>query len=414
MPKVRMMKKYADFIAEYGLNAGGKRDVVIYCDVEMFQFVRYLTAELYKYKVRRVSTHYSDSSTLRQWLINTPETRLIQSAHQRIENFKEHLNSDETILILTPESPHMTKRVHEQRLSLYSHTLYDSFSLIDKRSLIDSQIVFAVVPTRSWAAEIFPDRTPAQALEKLWKIIYESVDVTDLSILDSEKRKNEYNVRLNRINAAHIGKVHISIPSTGTDVSVKIAPQSHFETDICSTLTPVDTYLCNFPSRQIYFATHAYDMEGTVVTTGSIYLNGIRYDKVKLTFKDGLISSLDAGALTEDLKSALREEPSLNRPGSISFSLLENGRQAPCAGLGNMTLDRSSGCCLTLGCSEARCIQDGIMMTESELASHGMNRSHIRWALPLFAPDMKVVGIAENDDGTKSEIPLIDKATWLI
>ena len=43
MKKVKMMKKYADLIAEVGIGANSNQDIVIFASVEMAQFVHYLT-----------------------------------------------------------------------------------------------------------------------------------------------------------------------------------------------------------------------------------------------------------------------------------------------------------------------------------------------------------------------------------
>ena len=66
MKKAKMMKKYAALIANIGINANSKQDVVIKAPVETYAFVRYLVMELYSAKARNVYVDWYDSSTTRQ------------------------------------------------------------------------------------------------------------------------------------------------------------------------------------------------------------------------------------------------------------------------------------------------------------------------------------------------------------
>ena len=100
MKKAKMMKKYAALIANIGINANSKQDVVIKAPVETYAFVRYLVMELYSAKARNVYVDWYDSSTTRQTLLHVAPSRLSEVPQWEIEREKERFENNESILVV--------------------------------------------------------------------------------------------------------------------------------------------------------------------------------------------------------------------------------------------------------------------------------------------------------------------------
>ena len=158
MVSVKMLKNYADFIIDVGLKTTTRQSVLIYADVEMANFVRYLVGELYKARVRRVSVHYTDQSIARMWLINTPETRIVSAAQQFSDEIAHAGASGQALIFLTSCTMDSRKRFPADKLAILRKALNDNIVSFEPYLSDKVKHIEAIVPTRNWAADCFRDQ----------------------------------------------------------------------------------------------------------------------------------------------------------------------------------------------------------------------------------------------------------------
>lgn len=135
-----MMKKYAALIANIGINANSKQDVVIKAPVETYAFVRYLVMELYSAKARNVYVDWYDSSTTRQTLLHVAPSRLSEVPQWEIEREKERFENNVARISLVGEDPKVFKLVKPERLSKYNKARVEAFHHIKRITIIMIQL----------------------------------------------------------------------------------------------------------------------------------------------------------------------------------------------------------------------------------------------------------------------------------
>lgn len=416
MQKVKMMKKFADLIAEAVVKASPKQDISITADVEMYTFVRYLISELYKYKVRRVDVDYYDRQTMRQFLMNTPESRL-NSDERELMKLKDEDDRKAAKLLLLGEDYQYIERLPMDR--------YNSFIRLNQTEEANlfarycrHELVYSVipVPTLTWAKDLFPDLTPMQALNSLWTLLYKAcgINEVDNSHLSYYEKHIDHLEKIEDIlNDSHILKLHITSEEKKTDFSVELPMIHVWQMGSFIDKSTGNRFLRTLPCNEVYVALSSHGADGIVYASRNFYFQGELVKDAWIRIKNGKIIEHGASSGKKVLDNAFVTDNFATRLGKIGI-VERHPYSTHQVNFKNKYWNENEETHLIIGDGAADCIKKdnriGQEMTINERVGHGLNQSQLSLFFPIYADDLKIVGTKLD----RSEIVIFKDGKWAI
>lgn len=252
-----------------------------------------------------------------------------------------------------------------------------------------------VVGNPAWAAKIYPDLPEKERNEKFFKQVAKIVCITeDTDPVENWKAHCADLSRHSRwLNEQNFDRLHITT-GLGTDVEVGLV-KGHIW---CSAAEMGDSktqepYCANMPTEEIFTAPDKWRINGKVVASRPLFLNGRMVENFWVEFRDGKAVDFDAAANKEALASALDISPNSRYLGEIA--LVPNS--SPISQMDQcfyfVPLDENAAGHMALGTSFPSCVKGGTSMTKEELDKLGVNNAPNHYDFMYGTADMKVVGI---------------------
>lgn len=402
MQRVKMMKKYADFILQKALPPRFLQNVMIFADVSMHVFAEYFTGELYKAKAHKVRLFYYDTEVDRFSLMNTPETRLNQVFSPILAALKEAKQENFTVLALRGPSSSLEvkfplKKEHRYVQEVEAQALQD---VVDykKGSLPCLEIA---VPTKAWARSTYPSLTPVQSMDRLWKAIYEKVGLLDHPAESEYPERAQDLARIaSKLDALSLDKLIVSDEATGTKLALVLPVRHRWVGPLL--IEGEDVFYRRFPDLSVSTAPHSHGATGVLFSTAPFSFHGQRIKGAKLNFENGKITSYEVKEGEEVFKKALKVDEFSVRLGGISL-VDERDSFSKDEPFEDEILDEGRTTHLTLGKSSYRCFENGYDKTSRELQSHGLNQSALKLNVPIGSNTLFIAGESQ---GGKS-VPIV-------
>lgn len=222
MSKVKQLKSYAKLISNVGIEASPLQNVLIIAHVEASEFVHYLVSELYKSHVKKVEVIYKDYTLEKLALKNEHKKYIKKIDFWREKRVESLANNNFAIISLVGSDPvvfnHLNDLRREERIKIFREKFAVHLSKYNSNLL---SWVEACCPTRDLATLVFPELTPTQALQTMWKIIYESCHML-IPKVNPIKAFREHIARLdtiaNKINNLNLKSFRVTTV-LGTDLT---------------------------------------------------------------------------------------------------------------------------------------------------------------------------------------------------
>lgn len=414
MQRVKMMKKYADLILRVGLNSAARQDVMVVADVSMANFVSYFVGELFKMKVQNIRVYYKDPNFQRLFLLNTKEKKVGQIPESTVVSYKEACLGDFTMFIFEGTSPDLIRRLPESKREAFNKALRKACSpYLDKYKNEEIPVVKVAVPTREWAIEVYPQSTPVQAEDQLWRDVYRFAGILE-ERLDAESVYTQKIDRLNaickKLNEMKFQGIGIKDPTTKTDLKVFL-PIRHLW---ISPYKKIDRtgkeFLTHLPGFAIETAAHSHSVEGILNAAGPVFVNGEAVEGASFSFKNGKVVEFDATKNKDLLSEAFSEDEFAARLGGIGLVDLDAYEPGNFAPFGDNILANIAGSRLTFGQASIKCCNKGYNDSRDVLMANGFNCSNSRINVPIASPTLYIYGFKVN--GTKTDI--IKNGKWAL
>lgn len=257
----------------------------------------------------------------------------------------------------------------------------------------------APAPTADWAAHVYLELEPAEALERLW------TDVEHVCRLDEPdpvaawtERTTTLEAIAGRLTERRFDAVRLHGP--GTDLTVGLLPSSRWVAGSMETVDGI-AFHPNVPSEEIFTTPDPRRAEGYVSGTLPRELHGMIVEGFRLELADGQVTRVDAESGAEALRGAIARDANGSRLGELALVDGE-GRVGPLRTVFFDTLlDENAASHVALGNGYAAGVDDPADEAR-------VNASGVHVDLMIGRPELDVDGITAAGE----HLPLLRGGAW--
>ena len=389
----KMLWQYARLVVEVGINVQKGQPIMINCPVESAQFGRMLTTAAFDAGAKDVHINWRDDYCTRQhWLYaddSVFDAVYPWEAMKRNELAKEGVGA----ISIAASNPENLKGVDPNRLRRYNAAAGRDLKEFSKLQMSNG-IPWCVVsvPIVSWAKKVFPDLPDDEAMERLWEEIFKAVRITEDGDAVAEwhahcERIEGYAKRMTDYDFAELHYKN----SLGTDLTVRM-PENHMWIaggDYCKDIK----FVANMPTEEVFSAPLRTGVNGTLVASKPLVLNGNVVEGIRFTFKDGRIVDIHADTNEETLRAEIDLDEGSHYLGEIALVPYDS----PISNSGilffNTLFDENASCHFACGEAYPSCIKGGETLSEDELKNAGINaESNTHVDFMVGTADLEIVG----------------------
>ena len=414
MPSLERLKKYARLLVTAGVNVRPGQELVVQGPVERADFVRLAVAAGYEAGAGHVTVMWTDDAIKRLTYENVELEYFKTVPAWRREQLDSLARMGAAFLWLDGESPSALVGIDAAKPAAASKaTNTQCKAYRHGMDFGENAWCIAGVPTLDWAATVFPDEEPTQAVEHLWDAILDVARVTDDPIAAWERHNESFERQKSFMNEQHFDRLHYT-SSNGTDLTVGLTDRHVWEggasRSVDGAVYPHTRFFPNIPTEEVFTSPDRLRVDGVVHSALPLIHRGNRVDDFWLRFEGGAVVEYDAAVGLDVLKQIIETDENSMRLGECALI----SKNTPIRQLGvlfyNTLYDENASCHLALGKGFPECYEGGLDLSEEELLAHGINQSATHVDFMIGADDLDIVGI--KPDGTEVQVFAHGQWAW--
>lgn len=391
------LQKYARLLIEVGLNIQKGQNLMISSPVECAEFARMCASAAYNVGCREVIMSWKDDITDRYKYLYAADEVFDTYPEWRRIMLTEHAKGGGALLNIYATDPENMAGVDHNRLSRFERV--SGKALEEYRELQMSNAVpwcVASVPINSWAAKVFPDAGPDDAVNLLWDAIFGAVRISDDTDVVEEWRKHieKLTARRDRLNELNLKSLHYK-NSIGTDLTVEL-PEGHVWAAGSESTQSGQVFVANMPTEEIFTAPKRDGVNGVVVSSRPFVKDGNIIDNFKLTLKDGKIVDVQAEKGAEVLRNAISVDEGASYFGEVALVPYDSPISNSKILFYNTLFDENASCHFAFGQAYPSSIRDGEKMSKLERELRGLNDSITHEDFMVGTEDLSIIGTTQD------------------
>lgn len=405
------LEKYAELAVKVGINIQKGQTLVINAPLPAAEFVRAAAKKAYEAGAKNVHVEWADEEVTRIKYLNAPDEAFSEYPMWRAQGLEEMAKEGAGFLSISASNPDLLKSVDPERISVANKTAskaldgYRSYVMADKAAWC-----VISVPTKEWAAKVFPDADAEKSVEKLWENIFKATRVDRENPVEAWKEHtNNLNSKLHYLNSKKFKKLHYKSPVT--DLTVEL-PEKHLWAGGGSNVEGgkyEGTYfVANMPTEEVFTMPKRDGVNGTVRSTKPLNYSGNLIDNFTLKFENGKIIDFSAEQGYETLKKLIETDEGSHFLGEVALVPHDSPISNTNIIFFNTLFDENASCHFALGKAYPTNLEGGASMSEEELTKNGANTSLTHVDFMVGSPDLNIDG--ETADG-KLE-PIFRNGNW--
>ncbi len=376
----RNLDRLAQVAVHSGLGLGPGQEMVMTATLDAVPLARRITEHAYKAGASLVTTLLTDEeSTLLRFRYGQ-DASFDAAASWLYEGMAKAYRSGAARLAITGSDPSLLSQQDPEKVSRmnrsFSKAYRPALELITRHE-INWTIVSSATP--AWAAAVFPDLPPDQALTHLWDAIF-AASRADLPDPVSAWKEHDANLhaRAKRLDEIRYSALHFRGPGIRVGLS-----DGHLWLGGGTTAGNGRYCIPNMPTEEVFTTPHKDRVEGRVTSTKPLSYQGTLIEEISVRFEAGRIAEAHAARGNQVLQRMIETDEGARRLGEVSLV----PHSSPIASSGllfmNTLFDENAACHIALGQAYSTCLKDGDNLTPEQLASRGANSSliHVDWMI---------------------------------
>jgi aminopeptidase len=389
------LERYADVAVRVGVGLQRGQRLVVRAPVETATFARLLVASAYRAGARMVDVLWTDDlvdlarfrfaprDSFDEFPTAVPDA-LLKGAERGDAVIGVHA-SDPTLL--KDQDPELVAKTEKAR---QAYLLPFSKRISGKE--VNWCVVSAAIP--SWAAQVFPDMPPLDAMKRLWEEIFKTcrIDRPD-PVAAWESHIADLARRREALDRKQYAALRFRGP--GTDLTVGL-PRHHWLGGRSETVRTKIPFVANVPTEEVFTTPHKDKVDGVVRATKPLSHAGKLVEGFELRFERGRVTSVRAEKNQAVLEKLLETDEGAKHLGEVA--LVPHGSPISKSGIlfYNTLFDENASCHVALGRSYRICVAGGENMSDEEFARAGGNDSLAHVDFMIGSGETDVDGVTQD------------------
>lgn len=400
------LNNYAKVIVNIGVNVEKGDLIKINFSPEHLPLVREISKEAYKNGAQYVSLDLRDSEIEKDRVRYLEEEFLETFPKSVVENELNYAKSSYSTITIDVPTFSDGDSDWTERASIVNKAR--SIAMSPCRSYgMENHNKWVVVnaPTKEWALQVFPDRPENEAIELLWKHIYEASKSNTPNPVLAWKQHNvilkSMTKKLNNYRFTALRFV-----SKKTDLTVSLV-KNHVWLGGSETTKDGKEFMSNIPVEEVWTMPNKYHVNGYVTNTKPIILAGQTIKDLKLFFENGIVTKIEPKH--QVVLDFLQTDDGAGMLGEVALVSANSSIAKTGITFKSTLFDENAACHIAIGHAYIDNILNGYLKTEEELTELGMNRSAVHEDIMFGDRSMSVFGLLEQE-----EILIMENGDWKI
>jgi aminopeptidase len=404
----KKLDQLAEVAVRVGLGLKAGQELVMTASLDAVPLARRITEQAYRAGASLVTTLFTDDEATLMRYRFAPDESFDHAPKWLYDGMGTAFKSGSARLAITGGNPALLSKEDPAKVGRANRAVsaaYQPALELIVRHAINWTIVAGATP--AWAAAVFPDNPPEQALARLWDAIFET---TRINKTDPVSAWKEHDANLQK-RAAFLNEKRYSAlqyRGPGTDFRLGLA-DDHLWLGGGTTAGNGVYCIPNMPTEEVFTTPHKDRAEGTVTATKPLSYQGTMIEGIRVRFEGGRIVDARASKGEEVLNNLISTDDGARRLGEVALV----PHSSPIASSGmiflNTLFDENAASHIALGRAYTSCLRDGDKLTPEQLAAKGANDSliHVDWMIGSDKLDIDGVtasGAAE---------PLMRQGEWV-
>lgn len=391
----KLKRDYAELVVRSGVNMQKGQRLVITCPVECADFARLCASAAYDTGCREVVMRWRDDELSRMKYLRADDD-IFDTVDPWEVSFCDLLSEEGAgFLTIHSEDPESMKGVDPDRIrraQISSGKALEQY----RRRMMSSECPWCVcsVPSAAWAAAVFPQLSAEEAEERLWQEILAACRVDGGDAIKNWKEHSAEIMKHVEVMNSYRFKTLKYRNSAGTDVTVEL-PEGHFwggGDEKCGAGFMISP---NIPTEEVFTLPKKDGVNGRLVATKPLSLNGTIIDGFSFIVKDGKIVEVHAEKGEEVLKDAISVDEGASYFGEVALVPYDSPISKSGVLFLNTLFDENASCHFAFG-EAYPCIEGAENMSEDELKERGVNFSITHVDFMVGSEDLEITGITHD------------------
>lgn len=402
------MQRYAALVVEVGVNVQQGQTLVVTAPIQAAPFVRLIARRAYEVGAKDVYIEWSDDEITRIKYELAPDEAFHEYPAFRAKGWEQFAEHDAAFLTVIAPSPDLLNGIDPERISNANKAKSKALSRFRSYGM-SNKISWSIVavPTKTWAAKVFPDVDEEHLIDSLWEAIFDAVRIHSDNPNEAwRKHLQTLHDKASQLNARRYRALQYR--GDGTDLRIELPREHLWVSDAGNVNAKGIPFVANIPSEEIWTAPLKEGVFGTVRSTRPLSWGGKIIKDASFTFDKGKIVDIQAVEGLDVLKKLIATDEGAAYLGEVALV----PHRSPISDTGllfyHTLFDENAACHLAIGSAYPFCLEGGSDMAEHELDEHGLNTSLIHVDFMIGSAAMDIDG--ELADGSSE--PLFRKGNW--
>ena len=405
----KIYEEYAKLAVEIGINLKEGQDVEITASTKCADFVKEIVKVCYADKARSVKVEWLNEEIDKLRWLYEDEKVMSEVLTWQEEKAKHRAETLPCKIYVDDADPDAYNGID---LKKYAAVRKARYSILKKYSDMEdnrNQWVIVAIPSVKWAKKVFPALSDDEAVSKLWEAIIKTMRLDQKDPVQAWKDHiDDLQEKSNKLNEMNLDYLEYK-SSNGTDLTLKLQP-NHYWISARETNMLGNDFTANMPTEEVFTMPKRDGVDGVVVSTKPLSLQGQLVENFKVTFKDGKCVEVTAEKGQDVLENMLNMDENSRHLGEVALVPYDSPINQTGLLFSNTLFDENACCHLAFGEAFKNNIRGYENMSEEDFKKVGFNESINHVDFMIGSDDLDIVGV--DHDGNRHQI--FKNGVWAI
>ncbi|WP_273401471.1 aminopeptidase [Traorella massiliensis] len=405
----KIYEEYAKLAVEIGINLKEGQDVEITASTKCADFVKEIVKVCYADKARSVKVEWLNEEIDKLRWLYEDEKVMSEVLTWQEEKAKHRAETLPCKIYVDDADPDAYNGID---LKKYAAVRKARYSVLKKYSDMEdnrNQWVIVAIPSVKWAKKVFPALSDDEAVSKLWEAIIKTMRLDQKDPVQAWKDHiDDLQEKSNKLNEMNLDYLEYK-SSNGTDLTLKLQP-NHYWISARETNMLGNDFTANMPTEEVFTMPKRDGVDGVVVSTKPLSLQGQLVENFKVTFKDGKCVEVTAEKGQDVLENMLNMDENSRHLGEVALVPYDSPINQTGLLFSNTLFDENACCHLAFGEAFKNNIRGYENMSEEDFKKVGFNESINHVDFMIGSDDLDIVGV--DHDGNRHQI--FKNGVWAI